>query len=152
MKKALFLSVFLIFLGFSNVQVELWLGPKAGVNIANISDVDSKSLTGIYAGAAFSIKFNERYALQPELGFSMQRSKDVEDSGENIKLYYFTVGVINNLYLLEGCHILTGPEFNFKINDTFSDLYDYNWDDDEDYYYDDNSDIQPFDFAIVAGV
>jgi hypothetical protein len=152
MKKLFFLGSFLIFFGFSNAQVELWLGPKAGVNIANISDLDSKSLTGIYAGAAFSVKFNERYALQPELGFSMQGANDVEGSGENIKLDYFTVGVINKLYLVEGFHILAGPEFNFKINDTFSDWYDYNWDDDEDYYYGDDNDVQPFDFAIVAGL
>jgi len=150
MKKLLVLSTFLLMFGISQAQIELWLGPKAGVNIANVSDADGKSLVGIYAGAAFSVKFSERYALQPELGFSMQGASDVYGN-EDLKLNYFTVGLINKLYLAEGFHVLAGPEFNFKVNNTFSD-----WGD--DYYYDDEgnyideSDIQPFDFAIAAGL
>lgn len=141
-----------MFFGISNAQVELWLGPKAGVNLANVSNYDAKALTGIYAGAAFSIKFNERYALQPELGFSMQGANDVYDSDEKVQMDYFTFGVINKLYLAEGFHILAGPEFNFKINDTFSDWVDDGYYDDYGNYIDSSSDIQPFDFAIVAGL
>ena len=136
-------------LGVSNAQVELWLGPKAGVNIANVSEVEGDALIGANLGAAFMVKFNKRYALQPELGFSMQGSKKVGGSNENLKLDYFTVGVINKLYFVEGFHMLAGPEFNFKVNDTFS---DFSYDDDNDEWDFDDEGIQPFDFAIVAGL
>lgn len=150
--KKLFTAITLVLLfGVSNAQVELWLGPKAGVNVASVSDMDGKSLVGAYAGAAFAIKFSERYALQPELGFSMQGASEIYNSDEDLKLNYFTVGVINKLYLVDGFHILAGPEFNFKVNDTFSD-----WDSDDVYDEDGNwlgvSDAQPFDFAIVGGL
>jgi len=137
--------------GLSQAQIELWLGPKAGANISTVSNSNGKSLVGIYAGAAFAVKFSERYALQPELGFSMQGTSEIYGSEEDLKLNYFTVGLINKLYLAGGFHVLAGPEFNFKVNNTFSD-----WDD--DYYYDDEGnyidgpDTQPFDFAIVAGL
>lgn len=150
--KKLFIVFFLLFLfGISNAQVELWLGPKAGVNIAGVSNINGKSLTGAYGGAAFAIKFNERYALQPELGFSMQGSNDIYNSKDELTLNYFTVGVINKLYIVEGFHILAGPEFNFKVNDTFS---DWNGDDyyDEDGNWIGESNAQPFDFALVGGL
>jgi len=151
MKKLFTLCILILTFGISKAQVELWLGPKAGVNMASVSNLDGKSLVGAYAGAAFSIKFSERYAFQPELGFSMQGSKDVYNSNEALKLNYFTVGVINKLYIVEGFHVLAGPEFNFKVNDTFSD-----WSN-NDYFDDDGNwlggtDPQPFDFAIVGGL
>lgn len=151
MKKFLVLNTFLMMLGASHAQVELWLGPKAGVNIANVSNTDGSSMTGLNLGVAFMVKFSERYALQPELGFSMQGASEIYNSNEDLKLNYFTVGLMNKLYFIEGFHMLAGPEFNFKMNDTFSDWYD-------DYYYDDEGnyidepDAQPFDFAIVGGL
>ncbi len=151
MKKFLFLSVLLMTLGISNAQTELWLGPKAGVNIANVSDLEGDSKLGAYGGVAFAMKFSERYALQPELGFSMQGSTNIYNSKEDLNLTYFTLGVINKLYIVEGFHILAGPEFNFKINDTFSDWVDSEiYDEDGNYIGD--TDAQPFDMAIVGGL
>lgn len=149
--KKLFILSLLMFCGISQAQVELWLGPKAGVNIANVSDLDGKSLTGVYGGAAFAIKFSERYALQPEMGFSMQGSSEVYNTREDLKLTYFTVGVINKFYFVEGFHFLVGPEFNFKVNDTFSDWLDDGIYDDEGNYVGDLN-AQPFDFALVGGL
>lgn len=149
--KKLFILSLLMFCGISQAQVELWLGPKAGVNIANVSDLDGKSLTGVYGGAAFAIKFSERYALQPEMGFSMQGSSEVYNTREDLKLTYFTVGVMNKFYFVKGFHFLVGPEFNFKVNDTFSDWLDDGIYDDEGNYVGDLN-AQPFDFALVGGL
>ncbi len=151
MQKFLFLSLFLFAFSFSYAQTELWLGPKAGVNIANVSNLEGKSQIGAYGGAAFAIKFFKRYALQPELGFSMQGSSEIYNTNEDLKLTYFTLGVINKLYIAEGFHILAGPEFNFKVNDTFSDWADDGIYDEEGNYIGD-TDAQPFDFALVGGL
>lgn len=151
MKKLFTIFSLLFAFGISNAQVELWLGPKAGVNVASVSNMEGKSLIGAYGGAAFAIKFSERYALQPELGFSMQGATEIYNINEDLNLTYFTVGVINKLYIAEGFHVLAGPEFNFKVNDTFSD-----WDSDDLYDEDGNyigdTDAQPFDFALVGGL
>ena len=151
MRNILFLSIFLLAFGFSNAQTELWLGPKAGINMANVSNVDGNSMIGAYGGAAFAIKFSERYALQPELGVSMQGSTEIYNSNEDLKLTYFTFGVINKLYIVEGFHLLAGPEFNFKINDTFSDWADSEIYDENGNYIGD-TDAQPFDAALVGGL
>ena len=151
MKNLFAISCFILALSSANAQVELWLGPKAGVNFSNISDIESNTLTGANFGVAFAVKFNDRYSLQPEMGFSMQGAKEVYNSSEDFKLHYFTVGVINKLYLVAGFHLLAGPEFNFKVNDTFSDWYDSDIYDDEGNYLGD-TDAQPFDFMIVGGL
>lgn len=151
MKKHFYSFLLLFVFGISYAQVELWLGPKAGLNVANVSDIDGDSYMGIYGGAVFGIHFSERYALQPELGISMQGSKGIYNTSEDLKLTYFTIGLMNKLYLVEGLHLLAGPEFNFKVNDTFSDWVGDEIYDDEGNYVGD-SDPQPFDVAIVGGL
>ncbi|MBA5628787.1 porin family protein [Moheibacter lacus] len=151
MKNLFFLGLFLSVFTFSHAQTELWLGPKAGINMANVSNLDGNSYMGAYGGVAFGIHFSERYALQPEMGFSMQGSTEIYNSNEDLQLTYFTLGVINKLYLVDGLHLLAGPEFNFKVNDTFSDWADSEiYDEDGNYIGD--TDAQPFDMAIVGGL
>lgn len=151
MKKLIYSFLLLFVFGISNAQVEFWLGPKVGLNIANVSDIDGESFMGIYGGAAFGIHFSERYALQPELGISMQGSKGIYNSTHDLKLTYFTIGLINKLYLVDGLHILAGPEINFKVNDTFSDWSGHDIYDDEGNFIGE-SDPQPLDVAIVGGL
>lgn len=150
--KKLLLTIFMVLtFGWMNAQVAVWLGPRAGVNLASVTDVDGSTKIGAYGGASLSINFSKRYALQPEIGFSMQGTKEVYNSHEDLKLTYFTLGVMNKLYLAEGFHLLVGPEFNFKVNDTFSD-----WVEDEIYDGEGNYigeiDAQPFDFVLVGGL
>lgn len=147
MKKLIASLVLSLAFGMANAQVELWLGPKVGLNIASVSDLGGDATAGMYGGVAFAVKFSERYALQPELGFSMQGVKS--ENSDDLKLNYFTVGLINKLYLVDGFHVMAGPEFNFKVNDTFSDYVYLDENDEWEMY--DNS-IQPFDFAIVGGL
>lgn len=151
MKKLIYSFLLLFVFGISNAQVELWLGPKVGLNIANVSDIDGESFMGIYGGVAFGIHFSERYALQPELGISMQGSNGIYNSTHDLKLTYFTIGLMNKLYLVDGLHILAGPEINFKVNDTFSDWSGHDIYDDEGNFIGE-SDPQPLDVAIVGGL
>lgn len=151
MKKSLYSFLLVLIFGISHAQVELWLGPKAGLNLANVSDIEGDSYMGAYGGVAFGIHFSERYALQPEMGISMQGSKGIYNSNQDLKLTYFSIGVINKLYLVEGFHLLAGPEFNFKVNDTFSDWVGNDIYDDEGNFIGE-SDPQPVDFALVGGL
>src|SRR5690606_1464350 len=149
MRKIFILSL-LMFSVISQAQVELWLGPKAGINIANVSDMDGKSYVGAYGGAAFAVKFSHFYALQPEIGVSMQGASEVYNTREDLKMTYFTIGVINKFYFTEGFHLLIGPEFNFEIDDSYSESDQGIYDDEGNYLgylY-----TQPFDFAVVGGL
>ena len=121
MKNLFFLGLFLSVFTFSHAQTELWLGPKAGFNLANVSNLDGNSYMGVYGGVAFGIHFSERYALQPEMGFSMQGSTEIYNSNEDLQLTYFTLGVI---YRINRCNGGTCEFFlSFSINTTICLVY-----------------------------
>jgi len=120
--KKIFTAVALIAIGFcANAQQEVKFGPKAGVNFANLSNLDdSKMLTGFYVGAVAEIKFSEKFSVQPELLYSAQGAK-IEFS-ESILKYentlnfdYISIPIMAKYYIYEGLSVEAGPQFNFLV-------------------------------------
>lgn len=141
MKKIL-LSAILIASCLVNAQ-ELKFGAKLGLNISNFSGdlTDAKSLIGAQLGGFAEIKITDKFAVQPELLFSMQGSKtsysetDVNYSySENSKnkLNYLNIPVLAKLYISEKFALLAGPQFgllmsakkDFDISETISGVND----------------------------
>ena len=59
-------------------QQEVKFGPKAGVNFSSVNgnDADGKeSLLGFHLGVFAEIKFNDKFAIQPEVLYSSQGYK-----------------------------------------------------------------------------
>lgn len=77
MKKIL---VLLLLAAVTNVNAqsdsEFKFGPRVGVNLANLSDVDdSKIKTGLVAGGYLVYSFNERFGVSLDLLYSMEGAK-----------------------------------------------------------------------------
>ena len=85
-----FLLVFIAFTSFSLAQMQI--GPKAGLNLANLSgddieDTDSK--TGFAGGLFFMYKFSDMFAIQPEAYYSMKGATEKLDfEGVTIDVTY----------------------------------------------------------------
>jgi opacity protein-like surface antigen len=141
MKKIL-LSAILLATGFANAQ-EIKFGAKLGLNISNFSGdlTDAKSLIGAQLGGFAEIKITDKFAVQPELLFSMQGSKtsysetDVNYSySENSKnkLNYLNIPVLAKFNVSEKFALLAGPQFgllmsakqDFDITETISGVTD----------------------------
>jgi opacity protein-like surface antigen len=141
MKKIL-LSAILLATGFANAQ-EIKFGAKLGLNISNFSGdlTDAKSLIGAQLGGFDEIKITDKFAVQPELLFSMQGSKtsysetDVNYSySENSKnkLNYLNIPVLAKFNVSEKFALLAGPQFgllmsakqDFDITETISGVTD----------------------------
>jgi opacity protein-like surface antigen len=141
MKKILF-SAILLATGFVNAQ-EIKFGAKLGLNVSNFSgDVtDSKSLIGAQIGGFAEIAISDKFAIQPELLFSMQGAKtnysetDVDYSyseASKTKLNYLNIPVLAKYSLSEKFSILAGPQFgilmsakeDFDISETISGVTD----------------------------
>jgi opacity protein-like surface antigen len=141
MKKIL-LSAILLATGFANAQ-EIKFGAKLGLNISNFSGdlTDAKSLIGAQLGGFAEIKITDKFAVQPELLFSMQGSKtsysetDVNYSySENSKnkLNYLNIPVLAKFNVSEKFALLAGPQFgllmsakqDFDISETISGVTD----------------------------
>lgn len=118
-------------------QQEVKFGPKAGVNFASINGEIKdegeitkfdKGQTGFHVGAFAEIKFNDKFAIQPELLYSVQGGK-MEDSGSETvmgvtyayeaeqkwNLHYINVPIMAKYYVIPSVAIEAGPYVGFNI-------------------------------------
>ena len=71
--KILFLLVALVAVAFISKAQEITIGPKVGMNVTNISNIDdSKNKVSIHVGAFAEWKVNDFFAIQPEVVYSRQ--------------------------------------------------------------------------------
>ena len=117
--KRFLLFVLIATIGFSAKAQGIDLGIKAGANFANITDASNfESKTGFVAGAFLGIKFNDKFAIQPEILYSQQGAKLEADE---FNLNYVNVPVIIKYYLVQGLNIQVGPQFGFMVDDNIVD-------------------------------
>ena len=103
-------------------QQEVKFGPKAGVNISNLSGVDNSEMKiGFHVGAVAEIKFNEKFSVQPEVIYSSQGNKG-EFLMANVKLAdytqtidYINIPIMAKYYIVEGFSVELGPQVGFIV-------------------------------------
>jgi len=117
-------------------QQEVKFGPKAGVNIANLSGLDNSEMKiGFHVGAVAEIKFNEKFSVQPEVLYSAQGAKSsiVTPLGtieSEVKNDYINVPIMAKYYIVEGFSAELGPYVGFlmksetKVGDVTADAKD----------------------------
>ncbi len=118
MKKVI-AAFIVLFIGTHAFSQELDLGIKAGMNFANISDVDIDltGRTGFQAGIFAGIKFSDKLGVQADLLYSQQGAEF--DEGK-FDLSYVNVPVVLKYYLVQGLNIQAGPQFGFIVDDKIS--------------------------------
>ena len=130
MKNVLLSAMVLLAFGVTNAQ-QVKFGVKAGVNLATFngdavnSDITMKA--GIHAGGLVELKFTDKLALQPELLFSMQGAKIVDegfDTTNNVTfrdefkrdLTYVNIPVMLKYYPIGGFFLEGGPQAGFLLS------------------------------------
>lgn len=114
-------------------QQEVKFGPKAGVNFAKVNgeikeDGETfkfdKGQTGFHVGAFAEIKFNDKFAIQPELLYSVQGGRyEDSESGPGFSyeeetkwnLHYINVPIMAKYYIIPSVAIEAGPYVGFNI-------------------------------------
>ena len=76
-------TVLLVFVAFTSISLpQMQIGPKAGLNISNLSGDDienADSKTGFAGGVFFMYKFSNMFAIQPEAYYSMKGATEKVD-------------------------------------------------------------------------
>lgn len=114
MKKIVLLVIVALTATQINAQ-DLDLGIKAGANFSTFNDakhLDNK--TGLQAGIFLGVKFNDKFAIQPELLYSQQGASS---KFGDFDLDYINVPIMLKYYLIGGLNVQAGPQFGFVIND-----------------------------------
>lgn len=119
--KKLFFIASILFLGITTATAQsIKLGGKIGVNFSDLESVNATggNKTGFHVGGLLELRVLDNLALQPELLYSTQGSK-------NLKLEYLSVPVLLKFYMVSDTFSFElGPQFSVLINDDAPKTFD----------------------------
>ena len=129
MKKLIvLLLVFVItdsFRGFVSAQGLTAKGVKVGLNLANFSidnEIKNTDLKmGLAIGGFLTFSFNDKFAIQPEVFYSMKGYKEKKtESGAtrklNVSLNYLEIPILGVFSVQENIKLFAGPSMGFYLN------------------------------------
>ncbi|MBE5032559.1 porin family protein [Gallalistipes aquisgranensis] len=125
------------------------LGIKAGLNLADISNVeDSKMKPSFYAGAFVDFQISDFFTLSPELLYSRQGAYFKEgDLKRWERLNYLNIPVMCKFTVVKGLSVDVGPQFGFNLNGKAKMKYD-----DQEYKTSISDEFNTFDFGLNMGL
>src|SRR5690554_175694 len=143
MKKLIVIAV-LLTAGLASAQSDfLRFGIKGGANFSNVQgdvdQIDFNTKTSYHMGALVELRLFSNFSIQPELLYSVQRSK-VEQGNlgkEDFESKYVNLPIMAKFYLISNrLSVELGPQFGFMIDDNWAEQYD----------------AQSFDFSLGGGL
>ena len=91
------------------------LGIKVGANFATLTELPNvDTRTGLNFGAFFTIKFNDKIAIQGDVLYSQQGA---EFDLDKVDLDYVNVPIVFKYYLVKRLNLHVGPQFGFLVSD-----------------------------------
>ena len=110
--KKLFLVGAIALFGAMNAQT---FGLKAGMNVSSVSESDTKSKIGFYAGALMNAPIATNFSIQPEV---LYNSKGFKFDGADVtaNLDYISVPVMFQYNVVPQFYLEAGPEFSFLVS------------------------------------
>lgn len=111
MKKVFLVGAIALF-GAMNAQT---FGLKGGMNVASVSESNTKSKIGFYAGVLMNAPIATNFSIQPEL---LYNSKGFKIDGFDIttNLDYISIPVMFQYNLVPQFYLEAGPEFSFLVS------------------------------------
>ena len=110
-------SLFLLF----NVKAQdVHFGVKGGINVSQLhfnDNISSESKVGIHLGVLAHIHtYSKTWAIQPELFYSMEGAKNVDNSGTDYNLNYMNLPVLLQYMFENGFRLEGGPQIGFLLS------------------------------------
>ncbi|MDT0622274.1 porin family protein [Croceitalea vernalis] len=115
MKKSIFVFVFLLFSFHFFYAQTVRIGPKIGLNIADLSgnvNSDVRSLAGLHVGGIVEVEVMDWFSIQPELLYSVHGYRLGETTGTN---NYISLPIMARFFPIEGLYGEVGPQLGFLI-------------------------------------
>lgn len=135
MKKITLLAIAALAFSFTNAQT-VKFGVKAGLNVSNLTYSNdyvgiantptTSAKIGFHVGGLVELKLTDKFAIQPELLFSMQgattKLNENDSQGfsstseDKINLSYLNVPVMFKYYIVKGFNVEAGPQVGFLVS------------------------------------
>jgi len=138
----------LLALPFISPAQDIRYGVKAGLNLANYQGEDNggRFKAGAYSGLFVNYKFTDMFAIQTELVYSQQGSRDhIDGNSVTTSLDYLTVPVLMQFSLnnFDQFIFVLGPQVGYLLDSKVK--TEVGTEHDKSIYED-------FDFGIIAGI
>ena len=109
-----------LFLLFTAKAQDVHFGVKGGINVSQLhfnDNVSSDSKVGLNLGVLAHIHTSSRtWAIQPELFYSMEGAKNVDDFRIDYNLNYLNVPVLLQYMFENGFRLEGGPQIGFLLS------------------------------------
>ena len=109
-----------LFLLFTAKAQDVHFGVKGGVNVSQLhfnDNISSDSKVGLNLGVLAHIHtYSKNWAIQPELFYSMEGAKNVDNSGVTYNLNYLNVPVLLQYMFENGFRLEGGPQIGFLLS------------------------------------
>ncbi|HAC20757.1 MAG TPA: hypothetical protein DCF91_01505 [Porphyromonadaceae bacterium] len=99
-------------------QDNLSFGPKIGLNVSDLTNGDYSARVGMNVGIFAQYRFNNSWAVQPEILYSMQGAKTKGMLGGpnyTCKIDYISVPILAKFYATQGLSFGIGPQVAFRV-------------------------------------
>jgi hypothetical protein len=118
MKKIILSAIAICAFGFANAQDGASFGAKGGLNMATISgDEGASSLLAFHLGGFAEFKVSDKFAVQPELLYSMQGAKySTGGMSFTTNLNYLVVPVMAKYFVTDAISINAGPQLGLLMS------------------------------------
>jgi hypothetical protein len=121
MKKIVLTIATVMAFGFANAQ-DVKFGAKLGLNFSAINGLqDSDTKSGLALGGFAEIKLNEKFAIQPELMYSMLGAGG-KGSNDTVELGYVVIPVMAKYYVVNKFSLEAGPQIGFLASAKYAAL------------------------------
>lgn len=112
-----------------NAPGNVYITPKIGYNMANVSKIKSDPRHGVNVGISLEYMITKDFSIEPGLYYSMQgASWKLDDSNlgflekitgsakATLKNDYINVPILLKYYVADGFHIFAGPQLGYLVN------------------------------------
>jgi hypothetical protein len=116
MKKALLIAVVAIMAIAADVSAqESRFGLKAGLNHARLGGDNelTEARLGYHLGAYANLGISKRFALRPELVYSLQGAQFQAINNIKLNFFYLNIPVLASIQLFDNFHLEVGPQVGF---------------------------------------
>lgn len=120
--KALAALVPVLMVGAGQAAAQVRVGPVIGANLATVGGEDAedfKSTMGVVFGAFASLEISPRFAIQPQVLYSMKGAKE-DEFDSKLRLNYIQVPVLAQIRFPGSSsvtpYLLLGPSLGFKAS------------------------------------
>ena len=91
------------------------LKPMVGMTLANITNIDGKIKVGLAAGVEAEYGITETFGVSGGVLYSMEGSKNKDNSDFKTNLDYINVPILANAYLFKGFAVKVGVQPGFLV-------------------------------------